>query len=331
MGGDNLQTAATVWPTASARDWKGVDRQEVDRGNARPLNEVASTWATPRVSMIKATGNAERFGGRLGQGNIEDQFQRWSTPRATDGEKGGPNQAFGAGGVPLPAMAAGINWSTPSVADVMGGRKARSGSRSGELLNNSLAPYVTNNIWPTATAVNRPRNDETLAKCGAYRKAKAGQTTVPLYLEEVALSSDLLAPETSTPGDMSPSSLLACYRRYRATTDFALRWERRALLLLAIRRRDALAARKPAKHGGAQVRVHRRGWTRERASAWVRPTFRRQLNARFVEWLMSWPPGLTSFECSETALLTHKALWRSELASMTLLPAAPPAQLSLFG
>lgn len=47
--------------------------------------------------------------------------------------------------------------------------------------------------------------------------------------------------------------------------------------------------------------------------------------------VMSWPPGLTSFECSETALLTHKALWRSELASMTSLPAAPPAQLSLFG
>ena len=29
----------------------------------------------------------------------------WSTPRASDGEKGGPNQAFGAGGQPLPAQA----------------------------------------------------------------------------------------------------------------------------------------------------------------------------------------------------------------------------------
>lgn len=320
----SLPSAVTTWPTASARDWKGVDRKEIDRGNARPLNEVASTWATPNAhdgrrpgADLKSTQgrnlNKEAatwptppslsFGDSHQPGNSRSYNKtielaaglNWSTPRATDGEKGGPNQAFGAGGVPLPAMAAGLNWSTPSVADGMGGRKARSGSRADEALMNGQA---------------------------------------------LALSSDLLAPEMSTPGDMSPSSLLACYRRYRATTDFALRWERRALLLLAIRRRDPVTvttkegrkpARKPAKHGGAQVRAHRRGWTRERASAWVRPTFRRQLNARFVEWLMSWPPGLTSFECSETALRTHKALWRSELALMTSLPAAPPAQLSLFG
>jgi len=36
----------------------------------------------------------------------------WSTPRSTDGEKGGPNQAFGAGGVPLPMQAA--QWPTPT-------------------------------------------------------------------------------------------------------------------------------------------------------------------------------------------------------------------------
>lgn len=193
----------------------------------------------------------------------------------------------------------------------MGGRKARSGKRSGELLNNSLAPYVTQNVWPTATALNRPRNEETLAKCGAYRKAKAGQNTVPLYLEEVVLHSDLLGQETLTPGETSPPSLLSFYRRYRATTCSALRWERRALLLMAIRRRG-------------------RGWTRKQAAVHTRPSYRRQLNPRFVAWLMSWPPGLTSFECSETALQRHRALWRSELSRLTL-PPAPPAQLSLFG
>lgn len=30
----------------------------------------------------------------------------WSTPRASDGEKGGPNQKYGGGGQPLPAQAA---------------------------------------------------------------------------------------------------------------------------------------------------------------------------------------------------------------------------------
>lgn len=39
-------------------------------------------------------------------------------------------------------------------------------------------------LWPTATAVNRVRGEETLAKCAAFRKRNANQNTVPLYLEE---------------------------------------------------------------------------------------------------------------------------------------------------
>lgn len=40
--------------------------------------------------------------------------------------------------------------------------------------------------WPTADATNRTRDDETMAKCAAFRKRNAGQNTVPLYLAEVA-------------------------------------------------------------------------------------------------------------------------------------------------
>ena len=42
-----------------------------------------------------------------------------STPRASDGEKGGPNQSFGAGGQPLPAQVYGAasTWVTPSARD----------------------------------------------------------------------------------------------------------------------------------------------------------------------------------------------------------------------
>lgn len=40
---------------------------------------------------------------------------------------------------------------------------------------------------PTATAVNRERDAETMAKCAAFRKKNANQDTVPLYLGEVAL------------------------------------------------------------------------------------------------------------------------------------------------
>jgi hypothetical protein len=40
--------------------------------------------------------------------------------------------------------------------------------------------------WPTPTAVDRVRNEETLAKCAAFRKRNANQNTVPMYLGEVA-------------------------------------------------------------------------------------------------------------------------------------------------
>ena len=40
--------------------------------------------------------------------------------------------------------------------------------------------------WPTPTALDRVRDEETLAKCATFRKQNANQNTVPLYLGEVA-------------------------------------------------------------------------------------------------------------------------------------------------
>lgn len=175
-GGGDLQSAVTAWPTPAARDYRSPNSQDSQDSQDR-RNE----------------------GSARGQQLPNFVAHLWSTPRASDADKGGPNQSFGAGGTPLPAQTS--QWSTPSVADVAGGRKARSGARSDELLNNSLAPYVTENCWPTPTALNRPRSPETLEKCADYRKAKAGQNTVPLYLEEVAQHSSLPDPGTSTPGE----------------------------------------------------------------------------------------------------------------------------------
>ena len=136
-------------------------------------------------------------------------------------------------------------------------------------------------------------------------------------------------PATPPPGVSSLPTARTFYQRYRATTDSGLRCEMRALRRMARDRRPISILKKDK--AGAWEAVRPAGWTPGPAPLWIRPAFRRQLNPRFVEWLMSWPPGLTSFDCSETALRTHKAAWRSELALMTSLPAAPPAQLSLFG
>lgn len=83
-----------------------------------------------------------------------DQLARavfqWSTPRASDGEKGGPNQRFGAGGMPLVAQT--VQWATPSVADTTGGRMARSGDRADEPLLKGQAAILSDQ-WMTPRTV----------------------------------------------------------------------------------------------------------------------------------------------------------------------------------
>lgn len=58
---------------------------------------------------------------------------------------------------------------------------------------------------------------------------------------------------------------------------------------------------------------------------------RRSLNPLFVGWLMGWPIGWTSFECSATGRFLWSARMRYELWRLGLPAEAPKAQLSLFG
>ena len=50
--------------------------------------------------------------------------------------------------------------------------------------------------WPTPTAVDRVRDEETLAKSAAFRKRNANQNTVPLYLGEVVRMAGWATPTT---------------------------------------------------------------------------------------------------------------------------------------
>jgi hypothetical protein len=125
------------------------------------------------------------------------QASTWSTPRATDGEKGGPNQSFRNGaGLPLPSQA--FQWPTPSVADTTGGRMSRSGDRANEPLLKGLAPIVSEKVsarpTPAVTDSNGARN-RTSGRSDPNSKHHDGVT-----LNDAILLYSLPDPTTSTHG-----------------------------------------------------------------------------------------------------------------------------------
>jgi len=87
------------------------------------------SWPTATANDFKGSGpTLMRRDGRMRGDRLDyaaEQF--WSTPRASDGEKGGPNQSFGAGGVPLPTLTQQVNGLCSHR-----GQTARSGEMSAE-------------------------------------------------------------------------------------------------------------------------------------------------------------------------------------------------------
>lgn len=120
----------------------------------------------------------------------------WPTPRASDGDKGGPGARGSKGDLmlpgggliwPTPNICGNYNrkecsetsgdgletavtaWPTPSAADAMGGHATRSGARSNEpLLNGAVR------LWPTPAASN-PNDGEDLASWRARQSALIDQ------------------------------------------------------------------------------------------------------------------------------------------------------------
>lgn len=98
----------------------------------RTKGSGSSSWLTPDVPNggrtlspdVSSTGMTPD--GKKRQVGLQNQAIRelanWGTPRASDGEKGGPNQSFGAGGMPLPAQVA--QWPTPVSRDHKGENSA---------------------------------------------------------------------------------------------------------------------------------------------------------------------------------------------------------------
>lgn len=84
----------------------------------RTVGSASSFWPTPLAG--DATGSRSSKGkARPGEGGLRSLAQEalWPTPRASDGDKGSPNQAFRNGSPTLTALAQPALWATPAARD----------------------------------------------------------------------------------------------------------------------------------------------------------------------------------------------------------------------
>lgn len=101
------------------------------------LQEQATQWMAPNVpNGGRSTAHAEQVGatlyhdGKKVQMGLESQAKSWSSPKASDPEKAGPNMRGSKGDVPLPGQAA--QWATPMAADC--GEKVTPNSHQNSLI-----------------------------------------------------------------------------------------------------------------------------------------------------------------------------------------------------
>lgn len=134
--------------------------------------DPAAIWPTPTVASATG-GQTSRSGDRADEpllGGLMRGASPWSTPRASDGEKGAPAQQFSGGGQPLPAQMYGTAlapWATPKAA-AAGPDFAKSDRSSTGLslqtqmaLNAEKAPWVTPSArdWKDSAGMATERED----------------------------------------------------------------------------------------------------------------------------------------------------------------------------
>lgn len=125
--------------------------------------------------------------------------------------------------------------------------------------------------WMTPNVPNGGRSDETLAKCADFRMRNAGQKTVPLYLEEVAVNWP-----TPAARDFKGANSAA----HVETAPGAAHMDQLPNFVA---------------HG-----FHPSPPDHPTPDGPPSSPERRSLNPLFVEWLMGWPTGLSGFARAET-------------------------------
>lgn len=116
-------------PTPAARDWKGT-------GYKGQLPNAVALLPTPTVADSREAANFRPDGTPYGSGygmTLTDASRRLlPTPRASDGDKGGPNQRGSKGDLALPAVAHRIG--APSRRPSRGGSRSSAAALPGQLM-----------------------------------------------------------------------------------------------------------------------------------------------------------------------------------------------------
>lgn len=196
--------AVRAWPTPRATEGeKGGPNGRGDAG-------AAVRWPTPKVAADRASERSQRpfpegysAGPGLGQavdlagGTVPHDVPSpmppwtaayyepggsWPTPRATEGEKGGPNGRDGSGSAHLCGVAA--SWATPTTPG--GGAMTRSGVRGDELLLPGQAASWSDYPTPSATEYGSSQNGIN-GKGGEFERPSAGTPSLSTAARQGAL------------------------------------------------------------------------------------------------------------------------------------------------
>lgn len=201
---DSIRSARTY------REWATALRQEY---SARPkLGPVigasgCSSWPTAKV----ATGDYSYSQGDKNKPvpNLQGAAKSWGTPRASDGEKGGPNSRDGSGSLHLASQA--VMWPTPATRDYRSPNsqdsqdRRNAGSARGQQLPNFVAD-LSRSSRPAQPTPDGPQSSET------------SRVLSPLFVERLmGLPQEWTSATAST--DCGPAVMPSCHwwRRMRGS------------------------------------------------------------------------------------------------------------------
>lgn len=193
--------------SSSSKTSAACSRRGLTKSLAR--NAYSETF-TSLVSRLREDCSRRQKSARAISANVSSSSQ-WPPPAARDhkGANGEAHLQNGSGRLHLDQLPNFVQfmWMTPRSHEVgqyqysRGDKGKPVQTLTGQALD--MEAYRASNTWPTPTAMNRPRSDETLEKCRTRRKEKAGQNTVPLYLEDLASRISLPVQRSETLGEKS--------------------------------------------------------------------------------------------------------------------------------